>query len=178
MTDERFDPDHILATLNRHHVRYVVIGGLAGNLRGTPVITHDLDVCYDRARDNLDHLAAALAELGAELRVAREEDDLTFPLDARALTLGDTFTLRTPYGALDILGTPSGTAGYQDLIAGATRYELAEGLEVDVSGLDDLVRMKMASQRPKDIAHLAQLEALRDEIDRARAEGIDPKQGE
>ena len=109
--------------------------------------------------------------------MARKVDDVEFPLDARALTLGDTFTLRTPYGALDIFGTPSGTAGYQDLIAGATRYELAEGLQVDVAGLDDLVRMKVAGQRPKDIAHLAHLEALRDEIERARADGIDPRQG-
>ena len=73
--------------------------------------------------------------------------------------------------------TPSGTAGYPDLIAGATRYELAEGLVVNIAGLDDLVRMKVAAQRPKDIAHLAHLEALRDEIERARAEGVDPHQG-
>jgi hypothetical protein len=177
MNDERFDPDHILRTLNRHQVRYVVIGGLAGALRGTPVITHDLDICYDRAPDNLERLAAALAELEATLRVARETDDLAFPLDARAFLLGDTFTLKTPFGALDVLGTPSGTSGYGDLALGATRYELADGLVVDVAGLDDLIRMKMASQRPKDLAQLAHLEALRDEIERARAEGIDPQQG-
>ena len=53
---------------------------------------------------------------------------------------------------------------------------MAEGLQVDVAGLDDLVRMKVAGQRPKDIAHLAHLEALRDEIERARAE-IDPRRG-
>jgi hypothetical protein len=159
-------------------VRYVLIGGLAGNLRGAPVVTYDLDVCYDRAADNLERLAAALADLQATLRVARETAELVFPLDARALALGDSYTLRTPFGAFDILGTPSGTAGYRDLIEGATRYQLAEGLLVDVAGLDDLVRMKVAAQRPKDVAQLAHLEALREEIELARAEGLDPHQGE
>jgi hypothetical protein len=160
-------------------VRFVVIGGLAGNLRGTPVVTHDLDVCYDRAPDNLDRLAGALVELEARLRVAREpEADLPFPLDAKALALGDTFTLSTPYGALDILGTPSGTGGYADLLSGAERYQIAEGLQVDVAGVDDLIRMKRASGRTKDVAHLEHLEALREEIEAVRAEGGDPHQGE
>ena len=37
--------------------------------------------------------------------------------------------------------------------------------------------MKSASGRVKDIVHLEHLEALREEIDRARAKGIDPQQG-
>ncbi len=46
-----------------------------------------------------------------------------------------------------------------------------------VASVDDLIRMKRASARTKDIAQLAHLEALREEIAELEAEGIDPQQG-
>ena len=38
--------------------------------------------------------------------------------------------------------------------------------------------MKHASARTKDLVHLEHLEALRQEIELARARGFDPRQGE
>jgi hypothetical protein len=177
VSDDVFDPDRLLATLVDQEVRFVVIGGLAGNLRGTPVVTHDLDVCYARRDDDLVRMAAALKVVHARLRVAREEDEVVFPLDERSLRLGDSFTLKTDFGPFDILGTPSGTKGYEDLAAGATTFDLGEHTLVLVASVDDLIRMKRASARTKDIAQLAHLEALREEIAELEAEGIDPQQG-
>jgi hypothetical protein len=175
----RFDPLGMLRILVDRGVRFVLIGGLAANLRGTADVTQDLDICYARDLDNLEALAAALTELQARLRVAREPDaGLPFRLDAITLRNGDSFTFVTSMGDLDILGTPAGTAGYPDLEAEAETFVAADGLTILVAGVDDLIRMKSASGRTKDIVHLEHLEALRDEIDRARAEGIDPQQGE
>ena len=178
MTADDFDPAGLLARLVDHEVRFVVIGGLAGNIRGTPVVTHDLDVCYSRDRENLEKMASLLAAVHASLRVAGEEDNLPLPPDARALALGDTFTLRTDFGPFDIFGTPSGTRGYDDLSAGATRFEIADDVVVLVASVADLMRMKRASARTKDIAQLAHLEALEEEIGRLRDEGSEPQQGE
>jgi len=175
---EVFDPDRLLAILVEHDVLFVVIGGLAGNLRGSPVVTHDLDVCYARDRENLERMARALGAMHARLRVAREEADLAFPLDWRALKLGDSFTLGTDFGPLDILGTPSGTGGFNDLAPKATSFEIADDLIVKVASIDDLIRMKRAAARTKDIAQLEHLEALADEIARFSSEGLDPQQGE
>ena len=177
MSDDVFDPDRILSILVEQGVRFVVIGGLAGNLRGTPVVTHDLDVCYARRDDDLVRMAAALELVHARLRVARETDEVVFPLDERSLRLGDSFTLKTDFGPFDILGTPSGTKGYEDLAAGATTFDLGGNTFVLVASVDDLIRMKRASARTKDIAQLAHLEALREEIAELEAEGIDPQQG-
>jgi hypothetical protein len=177
LREGEFDPDQILRTLNAHSVRYVVIGGLAGNLRGTPDITYDVDICYARDRDNLERLASALEALGAKLRVANEAEDLPFQLDARTIVLGDSFTFRTTAGPLDILATPSGTNGFADLDAGATDLEVGEGLVVRVASVDDLIRMKRASARTKDRMHLEHLGPLREEIEAARAAGEDPHQG-
>jgi hypothetical protein len=166
-----FDPDRILRTLTAREVDFVVIGGLAGNILGTADVTNDLDICYARERENLERLAGALQDLEARLRVAGgADDDLPFPIDARSLRLGDSFTFVTVAGDLDVLATPSGTSGYQDLAQDARRVEVGEGLDVLVVSLDDLIRMKRASARVKDRLQLEHLAALRDEI----AEGGDP----
>lgn len=172
-----FDPDTILRTLDAHGVRFVVVGGLAGNFRGTADVTNDLDVCYARDAENLERLAAALEELDARLRGPGVPDDVPFVADALALQHGDTFTFVTSAGAFDILATPSGTTGFEDLDTGATSIDLGRGLLVRVASLDDLMRMKRAAGRPKDLIQLEHLGALREEIERFRAQGLDPQQG-
>lgn len=158
-----FDPLASLQVLIGHGVRFIVIGGIAAAARGWPGVTQDLDVCYARDDENLERLAVALRELRARLRGAPE--DVPFQLDARTLKNGDAFTFSTTAGDLDCLGTPAGTSGYADLYAGATEENLG-GLGVRVASLDDLIRMKRASARPKDLAALETLGALREEIER------------
>ena len=63
-----FDPYQAIRVLNRHVVRYVIVGGMAAAMYGSPSITGDLDVCYARDRDNLSALAAALREMNANER--------------------------------------------------------------------------------------------------------------
>lgn len=159
-----FDPALAFRMLNRHGVRYVVIGGLASELLGAAIGTNDIDVCYDRTADNMDRLAIALRELHATLRVARVDEHLPFILDAPTLAAGDSFTLRSDAGDLDIRGTPSGTGGFRDLDAGATSYDLGGDLVVRVVSLDDLIRMKEAANRPKDQTQLHVLSALKEAI--------------
>jgi hypothetical protein len=162
MQTAQFDPRLALTTLEGHGVRFVVIGGVGARLRGSPSITQDLDVCYDRAPENLKALAAALRELNARLRGVKE--DVPFRLDERTLRAGDTFTFETDAGALDILGTPSGTGGYGDLEGDATEMDLG-GVRVKVASVDALIRMKRAAGRLKDRIELEVLEALKDEIE-------------
>lgn len=161
MTEE-FEPLRAFRVLIDHGVRFIVIGGFGASIRGSPVITGDLDICYARDDENLERLAAALRQLDAKLRGA--PDDVPFQLDARTLKNGDSFTFATSAGALDCLGTPTGTSGFDDLDAEATDEDL-DGLRVRVASLDDLMRMKRASGRPKDLIGLEWLGAVRDEIE-------------
>jgi hypothetical protein len=163
-----FDPSLALRTLHHHGVRFVLIGGLAANVLGSPSLTDDLDICYARDDANLVALAAALQKLGARLRGAR--DPVLFRLDAQTLRRGDSFTFTTEAGSVDVLATPSGTSGYEELEAGATDLELA-GVTVKVASLDALMQMKRAAARPKDLIELDVLAALRDEIEQQKAQG-------
>lgn len=160
MNEGRFDPGAIVRILHRHDVAFVLIGGIAGQLWGSPTITQDLDICYSREKVNLEHLAAALRELHAKLRGVKEA--VPFRLDARTLAAGDSFTFATDLGDLDCLGTPTGTNGYDDLRQAAEQVELA-GLKVFVTSVDDLIRMKRAAGRAKDRIEVEILGAVRDE---------------
>jgi hypothetical protein len=166
-----FEPAEAFRTLTRHDVRYVLIGGLAGEFLGSAIATNDIDICYERTPANMDRLAAALRDLHATLRVAGVEEDVPFVLDGRTLAAGDSFTFKSDAGDLDVLGTPSGTGGFKDLDADATSYDLGEGLVVRVVSLDDLIRMKEAAGRAKDEAHLHVLTALKEMIGRADGAG-------
>jgi hypothetical protein len=159
-----FQPAAVVELLNRHGVRYALIGGLAAALHGSPSVTQDVDVCYARDPENLAVLAAALTEIHARLR--GEPEDPSFRLDPRTLAAGDSFTFATDIGWLAVLATPAGTDGYEDLVAGA--YEVhAFDQRFLIAGIDDLIRMKRAAGRPKDRVELEILGALRDEIEAA-----------
>lgn len=161
-----FEPEAVIRLLGSHDVRWVLIGGLAAITHGAPLVTQDVDVCYARDDANLQRVAAALAEVHAELRGA--DPGLPFRLDARTLRAGDAFTLTTDVGWLDLLGTPLGTQGYDDLARTADAFDLF-GQRILVASLDDLIRMKRAAGRPKDLLAVEELGALRDELDKRAA---------
>lgn len=165
-----YDPTHILEVLERHDVRYVVIGGLAAELRGSPYITRDVDVTPARSRDNFVKLAAALRELEAKLRVPDLQYPIEVPLDERSFDQGTTWTYVTKCGFLDIALLPHGTRGYEDLNRGATRERLTDALEVSVAALADVIRSKEAAGREKDRAVLP---LLRRVLERSRGVGRD-----
>jgi hypothetical protein len=158
-----FDPLPAIAALNRHEVDYIVIGGVAAITHGSPLLTSDFDICYRRTKENTGRLAEALRELQARPRGM--DPSLPFILDGATLRNGDTFTFETTAGDLDCLGSPSGTTGYPDLVLAATPIELGEGLTALVCSLDDLIRMKRAAGRPKDLYAVENLLALRNLID-------------
>ncbi len=153
----------IIRDLLDERVDFIIIGGVAGQLLGSPIVTFDLDVCYSRDRANLGRLVRVLTNIGARMRGAPTE--LPFRLDAQTLWNGDSFTFDTAHGPFDILGTPSGTSGYDDLAAGAVAVQL-DDRRVLIASLDDLIRMKRAAGRPKDLLAIEELGALREELDR------------
>ena len=158
-----FQPESVIRLLGRHQVRYVLIGGLAAITHGAPLITQDIDVCYARDDADLEGLGEALTEIHAELRGADRR--VRVRLDAKTLRTGDAFTFTTDIGWLDLLGTPAGTTGYEDLARTADEFDLF-GYRVLVASIEDLIRMKRASGRPKDLLALEELGALRDEVSR------------
>lgn len=153
-----FDPVAMFRSLERRRVEYVLIGGLAAVLHGSPLRTNDADVCPSRERTNLEALARALNDLDARLFTA--DGPVEFTCDAEFLDRVQILTLDTSAGRLDVSFRPAGTEGYADLIEHAVDYEI-EGVLVPTASLDDVIRSKQSADREKDRAALPTLEALR-----------------
>lgn len=159
-----FDPERLLRALVTGDVRFVLIGGWAAKLQGSPTVTADIDICYSRDRENLHRLSAALSGLGLRLRGITGE--VPFELDVRTLQAGDMFTLSSAAGDVDLIGSPAGVGGFEDLMAHADILDL-DGLLVPVASVDDLIAMKTAAGRPKDRIEVEILMALKEEIQRS-----------
>jgi hypothetical protein len=152
-----FRPRLLLERLVGGNVDFVVVGGLAAVVHGSVTITRDLDIAYAPNHENLERLGAVLTDLGARLRGVT--DDVPFVPDGRTLRRTRVLTLDTPEGMLDLLAQPDGSPPYARLRERALRADL-DGIEVHVAALDDLIAMKKAAGRPKDLVAVEELEAI------------------
>ncbi|MBU0574591.1 MAG: nucleotidyltransferase [Candidatus Margulisbacteria bacterium] len=59
--------------LNKHKIKYLVIGGIAVNLYGLHRFTRDLDLMISLSSENFDKFLEVMKELGYESRVPRSE---------------------------------------------------------------------------------------------------------
>ncbi|MCC7539087.1 MAG: hypothetical protein IT379_22890 [Deltaproteobacteria bacterium] len=146
-------PDFValIASLNAHRVRYLIVGGYAVAFHARPRATKDIDVLVDPSPANARRTrAAVVAFLGAEapeITVAK----LTNP--RTVLVLG-----RSPV-RIDILTSLDGVsfaAAYRRRVEATFGAERAAYL-----GLDDLIRVKRIADRPVDREDVRILERVR-----------------
>ena len=144
----------IVECLNRHHVSYVVIGGVAAMLQDVPIQeTLDVDVVPQREAKNLRSLANALKEMEARLRVPGDPGGVEIPLDERTFRDVSTLTFMTRFGPFDILFEPSGAPGYSELESRAIVLRRFDR-DIAVASIEDLIAMKRSTGREKDAGHL------------------------
>lgn len=163
----------ILSGLNESRVRYVVIGGVAANVHGSPRITMDVGICYDPEDGNRARLAACLAGWHAYLRGV--EPGLPFFMDARTLRDVPVLTLVTDLGDLDVMDRVAGVGEYANVEAASIELTVL-GIQVLVLELDALIAAKRATGRRKDEEALLELEALREERRRQKISDVESYQ--
>lgn len=149
------DAAAIIRVLNRHGVRYVIIGGIAAQIHDLPVpATVDIGVTPARDHKNLERLARAFDELEAGLYTA-EEAGTRFPrTPVEQWAQYDTLHVMTTHGPIDIVFTPDGApGGYTDLSKKATQPTLDDE-PVMVITIPMCETLKQAAGRAKDLEHL------------------------
>ena len=109
-------------------------------------------------RENFARLAAALARLGVTGTVSDGELQPLNPLDPVDLARSRNVSLPTAAGQLDVLNRALGSAPFDDLLARGVTVTIA-GVRVVVVGIDDLIAMKLASGRPRDLQDVADVTA-------------------
>ena len=146
------DAAAIISVLNRHGVRYVVIGAFAAIAQQAPIDpTRDIDVTPEHTTENLQHLSDALKELGARIRTDAVDGGLPFDHDGASLGRGATWNLVCALGEFDISFRPAGfDKGYPQLAKRAHRMEVA-GVEVIASAIAEEIS-RPVQYRPLDPA--------------------------
>jgi hypothetical protein len=157
-----FDPVAILHALVTGGVEFVLVGGLAAAVRGSPTVTYDVDIAPRLTEDNLEKLAAALHGLGA-VRFTHPDAPLEQPHAKGFTERVEQFA--APIGYVDVLRSLRAVGGFDDLVGRAERMQIGDVVVV-VAALDDVIRSKEAAGRPKDLAQLPSLLALRAELER------------
>lgn len=160
----KFDPVGICAALTEAGVEFVVLGGFAAIIHGSPLPTEDIDIIPSRADDNLERLATALTHLKAKIRTG--DEPIETKIDAAFIrNMPHMLNLETQLGDLDLVFTPAGSlTTYEQWLERSRRAQLREGVIVAVADLDDVIDSKTAANRPKDLRSLPYLESLRDEL--------------
>lgn len=149
--------EDLLSMLAQAGVKFIVVGGVAGNLHGSARVTYDLDLVYSRDRENIRGIARLLKPLSPYLRGA--PPGLPFTWDERTIRNGLNFTLTTTLGDLDLLGEIAGGGGYKQLLP--FTQEIHEGgLRFRCVTLGRLIQLKRAAGRPKDLEAIAELQAI------------------
>ena len=156
MTDSTFSPGEIFAALHRNGVDYVAIGGIAANAHGSRRLTLDVDIIPAPEDSNFQRLADALDELGAPPTAVDSSFRDLDPRDSFDLARARILKLATTAGDLDVLNSALGAPPYADLRGRAVEVEV-RGTPVRVASLDDVISMKRASGRPRDLRDIADL---------------------
>lgn len=168
----------LLAVLETHQLRYVLVGSVAAAVYGAAVQPGDLDIVPDQAPDNLGQLVAALRQVEARptgdagrwvLEADGERRWLAQPAfpppDGEAGTLWQPdpaavetldHLFKTRYGNFDVVPVLAGS--YDDLIRRAIQHEVV-GHTLYVAHPDDLLATLTVPRRPKDADRVRALRA-------------------
>ena len=157
------DFQDLIALLNKHKAKYLVIGGYAVSRHAQPRYTKDLDIFILPAPDNAKAVFRALEEFGAPLRTRCAPDaDPTAP--TRALTAkdfedkGTWYTIGVPPIAIDILPEIPGVTFSVAWKNRATHVvDDATGLTAHFISREDLIAAKLAAGRDQDLVDVAAL---------------------
>lgn len=149
--------DALVCGLVDQGVRFVLVGGLAAQLRGVPGATDDVDIIYERSPENLERLSAFLRRETSTLRGAPGR--VVFAADPRTLAHTSALALDTRLGPLDLRQRISGVGDFTAASHGASTLVVA-GRPVPTLTLDSLIGARRAAGRPRDRAQIPVLEEL------------------
>jgi predicted nucleotidyltransferase len=160
----------IFKRLEEETVRYVVVGGLAVVAHGYLCFTADVDIFLDLEPGNLKKAVSVFSNLGYQPRVPVALHDF-ISYKARASWIKEknlrVFSLwnpKEPATKVDLF--VEAPMDFDEAEKNSLLFDAGSGIKIRVIGLEDLIRMKLAAGRRRDIddvENLRKLGAARDE---------------
>jgi hypothetical protein len=145
------DFQEFLLALNKHHVKYVLVGGYSVIYHGFPRTTGDLDLFVEVSKFNYDKLVQAFENFQMPIFDMTEDSFLN-------QSNINVYTFGRPPVCVEILKEISGFT-FQEIDNNALEV-LFEGIPMKIIHINDLRRNKKISGRAKDINDLENLSEL------------------
>ena len=136
----------VLGSLERHDVRYILIGGIAAILHGVPRVTLDADLLIQADPENASKLLLALREAGLGTAYMIEAGEL----------LSQDITIFKDKIRVDVMTTAPGI-DFESAWQHRERPSF-EDQPFNLLSKSDLIAAKKASGRPKDLEDVRLLE--------------------
>jgi len=153
----------LFGALAKHEVRYLLVGGLAVNLRGIPRMTMDVDLALALDPGNVERFIAAAADLALFPVVPEPVASLADPGRRRAWIEEKNliaFAMRTAEPAAPTVAILIGTTiDFEAAFARRLTREL-DGMPISLAAVADLIELKEHTGRAQDAADVAQLRKL------------------
>ncbi len=148
------DCNEFISLLNRHNVRWVIVGGEAVIYYGYVRLTGDVDFFYSTDKVNIDNLHSALREFWSyNIPGNIQKKDLEEE--------GNFIQFGVPPNRIDLMNKIDGVR-FEEV----WNNRLTEEIETDQGnitvyyiGLNELIKNKRKSNRPKDLEDLKFLES-------------------
>jgi hypothetical protein len=153
----------ILNRLHDNHVDFVIVGGVAAALHGSPRVTFDLDVAPSLAPDSWAAAVELLWSLGARPRIPEPLERIRDVVQVRRWQDEKgmlALNFRSPDGSAGVDLLVGESDHFDDLRQRATRITV-EGRVFLVASIDDLIAMKKRAGRPQDLLDIEQLQDIK-----------------
>ncbi|MCR8560580.1 hypothetical protein KXD93_23195 [Mucilaginibacter sp. BJC16-A38] len=143
-----------LTAMQRWHVRYMLIGGIAVNFHGVSRNTHDMDIWLAPTNKNRDQFYLVLLDLGytdEEISEYKEQDFTTF----FKCSIGEM------PNSIDCLTFVHPNIDFDEAEKEMIKHDIGNDLILNVVNYDFLRSMKVLTHREKDWHDVARLDELK-----------------
>jgi predicted nucleotidyltransferase len=148
----------LLKRLLEHEVDFVLAGGFACVVHGSPLVTQDIDICVVFDDVQITKLREALKDIKPRLRMNPNFKPSFLEHPKRSDELKNIY-LETDLGILDMLSELQPIGDFQAVKSRAVTIRLY-GHDCKVVSLEDLIRIKETMSRPKDKETLLHLREI------------------
>jgi predicted nucleotidyltransferase len=154
----RDDLKALLKKLLDHDVDFVLAGGLACTVHGSPLVTQDIDICVAMNDAQIAKLRDALRDVAPRFRMNPnfKTSFLDHPKKGEILK---NIHLETDLGILDIMSELQPVGNFDTVKQRAITINLY-GHRCHVVAIEDLIRIKETMSRPKDKESLLHLREI------------------
>lgn len=140
------DFKEFIGLLNRHSVKYLIIGGFAYSYYAEPRYTKDIDIFIKASEDNAEAIIRVLADFGFENMGLTKED---FLVNGQIIQLGIEPV------RIDILNCIAGV-DFDSAWVNRTNGRYGD-ISANFISREDLIKTKKATGRKQDLADLENL---------------------